>query len=134
MTKETMCMMEEELVEALREMSHYEVGSDQWNAFLSEVTVLSGKLNELHVKELEYQDKVARREMEERRNGQMAIIEMEKNDISWKRIGLELSKVVIPVLISGILYGVYQKRLLAFEENGRLTSHASRELHLPKFW
>lgn len=61
-------------------------------------------------------------------------VEEERNTISYKRMWLEIAKIVVPTVIPMIAYGVYQKKVLEFEENGKITSTPGRGMHLPKFW
>ncbi len=81
----------------------------------------------------DYYDKVERREIERLKAKEMAEIERNKQKITWGRAALELAKVIAPVIVSMIGYNEFQKRLLKFEETGRVTSTAGRDLHLPKF-
>lgn len=59
--------------------------------------------------------------------------EKDKRDAIIKG-GFDIAKVVLPVILSGICYSVFQKRLLKFEETGVVKSHASKDLHLPKIF
>ena len=133
--------MEVELKEALVEeiQNHLELintvpkGSKEQQALVQDLTRLVDSVNELNKTEYEYYDKQERREMDREKNQAMNELESKKSDLGWKRITFELAKVVIPALISIGAYDVFQKRVLKFEETGRLVTTASRELHLPKF-
>lgn len=81
----------------------------------------------------EYHDKTERRRIEEKRNDAQNETERDKQKLTWGRVGLEMAKVVVPIVVSFAGYNVFQKRVLKFEETGRITSTAGRELHLPKF-
>lgn len=80
----------------------------------------------------DYYDKEARREIEKAKNEAMAEIERNKQKLTWGRVTFETAKVVLPILVSFAGYNVFQKRILKFEETGRISSTAGRELHLPR--
>lgn len=61
-------------------------------------------------------------------------LERDKMKIGWKRAAFEMAKVTVPTIVSIVAYDIFQKRVLDFEEHGRLTSTASHELHLPRFF
>lgn len=46
---------------------------------------------------------------------------------------LEWAKVIVPTVVPIIAYGIYQERMLKFEETGTIHSKVGREMHLPKF-
>ena len=83
---------------------------------------------------MEYTDKEEKRRIEEERNKAMEQIERDKQKITWGRVGLEMSKVVVPLLIQLVAFGSYWRKTLKFEETGRITSSVGREMHFPKFW
>lgn len=107
-------------------------GSKEQQALVSDLTKLVDSVNELNKTEYEYYDKQERREIDREKNQALAELENKKSELGWKRVTFELAKVVIPSLISIGAYDLFQKRVLKFEETGRLVSTASRELHLPK--
>jgi hypothetical protein len=72
--------------------------------------------------------------IEESRNEAGIRLEQEKQKITWKRVAFELGKLVIPLGISIVHYNMAQKKVFDFEEHGRITSTAGRELHLPKIF
>ena len=84
--------------------------------------------------DMEYYDKQERRRIEENRNKAQDETERKKQELTWGRVSLEMAKVVVPLAVSIAGYNVFQKRILTFEETGRITSTAGRELHLPKFF
>lgn len=84
--------------------------------------------------DMEYYDKQERRRIEETRNKAQDETERKKQELTWGRVGLEMAKVIVPLGVSLVGYNVFQKRVLTFEETGRITSTAGRELHLPKFF
>lgn len=81
----------------------------------------------------DYYDKKERRRIEEERNKAQNQTEREKQKLTWGRAAFEMAKVVVPMVGSLIGYNIFQKRVLKFEETGRITSTAGRELHLPRF-
>lgn len=82
----------------------------------------------------DYYDKQERRRIDEERNKAMNETERKKQELTWGRVGFELVKIGIPLTVSMIGYDIFQKRVLKFEETGRLCSSASRELHLPRIF
>lgn len=62
-------------------------------------------------------------------------LEMErtKRKEAASRIAVEWAKVIIPTVVPIVAYNIFQKRVMKFEETGRICSTAGRELHLPKF-
>lgn len=60
-------------------------------------------------------------------------LEGQKLKPSWKKMLIEALKIVGPTIITMIGYDVFQRRVLYFEEHGRIASTAGRELHLPNF-
>lgn len=61
-------------------------------------------------------------------------IELDKSALNKEKVIMELIKIFGPALLSIFAYAALQKRLLKFEETGRLCTSAAREFHLPKFW
>lgn len=82
----------------------------------------------------DYEDKAERRKIEKERNEAMAEIERDKQKITWERVGLEMSKVIIPLLIQVIAFSELQKRMFIFEKTDSIHSFGGREMHLPRFW
>lgn len=81
----------------------------------------------------DYYDKQERREIERQKNEAQIAVERDKQKLTWSRIGFEMAKVVVPTLVSIFAYDVFQKRIMKFEETGRICTTAGRELHLPRF-
>ena len=133
--------MEVDLKEALVEeiQNHLDLintvqkGSKEQQALVADLTKLVDSVNELNKTEYEYYDKQERREIDREKNQALAELESKKSELGWQRVTFELCKVIIPTLVSIGAYNVFQKRVLKFEETGRLVTTASRELHLPKF-
>ena len=132
MTEETYSLLEEAAQVQLRQVTKIDPETKEGKDRL---------VNSIHLVELlintdrdnaEYYDKQERRRIEEERNKAMKETERDKQKLTWGRVGLEMAKVVVRLVVSFAGYNVFQKRILKFEETGRLTSTASRELHLPK--
>lgn len=83
---------------------------------------------------MDYCDKQDRLKVEKEKNDDMTEMERNKQKLTWGKVGLELCKVLLPTCVSIAAYDVFQKRILKFEETGRIVSTAGRELHLPKFF
>lgn len=101
---------------------------------LKVVELLSKQMEAHERAAMEYYDKEERRRIEEDKNRTNAELESKKSELTWKRVLFELTKVLLPTGLSIAAYEVFQKRLLKFEETGRLTSNASKGLNLPRFW
>lgn len=127
-------MLEESIEKRLKEIETLEPGSKERQAAVSDAKLLIAAMNETDSTMSDWTDKQEKRRIDENKNRQLAEIEAKKNSLDWKKTVLELLKVVLPTTISIIAYDQFQKRVLYFEENGRINSTAGRELHLPKFF
>ena len=67
-------------------------------------------------------------ELEREKTQTMAAAEVKKSQFSWLRFGTELAGCLIPMLVGAKIYKNRQTDLLKFEENGHLTTTASRQL------
>ncbi len=139
MTDETYSLLQEVTYRRMVTLSERLDNSSNGNGhelnekLIDEVAKLTNILNEEDKKDYEKFDKQERRRIEEERNQEMAKIEMAKQDLTWKKVIMEVAKTFGPSVLTMIGYNLFQKRILKFEETGRLTSTASRELHLPNF-
>lgn len=133
MTEETYGMLERAAQVQLKNVETLDAGSKEGKEALAmsihlvELLITADKVN------AEYYDKQERRRIEEERNKAQNETERDKQKLTWDRIGLEMAKVVVPLGMSFAGYNVFQKRVLKFEETGRISSTPGRELHLPKF-
>lgn len=134
MTDENVARLEGSLEKRLKEIETLTPGSKERQAAVQDVRALVSALNETDSTMADWTDKQEKRRIDEEKNRSMAEIEKAKSDLTWKKILLELGKILIPSCISVWAYDKFQKRLLAFEETGRVNSTAGRELHLPKFF
>lgn len=133
MNEETRNLMEEKLVEMMNELDTLKEGSDEHKNLTSDICQLATKLTEATASEMDAFDKQEKRRIDEQKNKSMTEIEKEKAGFDWRKALTETLKVVLPSVISIYAYNEFQKRILKFEETGRLTTTASRELHLPRF-
>lgn len=133
MTKETYELLEEAAQVQLKQVTKINPETKEGEEHLAKSIRLVELLINTDRDNYEYYDKDERRRIEEERNKAMNETERDKQKLTWGRVGLEMAKLVVPLLVSFAGYNVFQKRILKFEETGRLTSTASRELHLPKF-
>lgn len=133
MKDETMQLLEGRLVANLEAMAGYEATSEERKRLMAEASIIAEKIIAEEHEQYEYWDKEDKRQLEREKLEANSKVEQEKLGVTWQRAVLEIAKVVVPTVISIGAYGVFQSRVLEFEENGRITSTAGRELHLPKF-
>lgn len=137
MTEETKKLLEEQIQIGLEGLSWTCIGKDadeSRSRTVGDVAKLIEKLNEAEQNDEKRSDNQERREIDRERNQSTVELERQKQDLTWKRFGIEVAKIIIPVTVPLIAYSIYQKRLLKFEETGRVCSTAGRELHLPKIF
>lgn len=132
MNEETRILMEEKLVKLLNLVEKCD--DDQRVKVINDIRLLSTALNDSLSTDIEAFDRQEKRRIDEEKNASMAKIERAKAGFDIKKATFELVKVIIPTVISIAAYDIFQKRVLYFEENGRVSSTAGRELHLPKFF
>lgn len=113
--------------------AQYEGDSQKRGDLLADAGKLLDRLSDDKKLDIEAEDKECQRILEEMKNNDQTEIEREKLKISWKKMLPEMIKIFGPALLSFMAYDVFQKRVLYFEEHGRISSTAGRELHLPKF-
>lgn len=138
--------MEESVREQLREaldqrfkrLGQTKPGSEEEETLVKEIQSLVSALDRLNQTDFDYYDKQERREIDREKNKSLNDLEKEKAKFDWKRAGFEVVKIVVPGMIGGGFYLLAQKRVLKFEEVGRIVSSAGHDLHLPnslfKFW
>lgn len=132
MSEELKKLVEDCVVTYLKS-AQYEEDSQKRGDLLADSCKLLDKLSDDKKLDIEAEDKECRRILEEMKNNDQAEIEREKLKISWKKILPEILKILGPTVLTLFGYNVFQKRVLYFEEHGRISSTAGRELHLPKF-
>lgn len=133
MTKETYELLEAASQVQLKNVAEFETGSKEAKEALTKSLHLVELLATVDRDADEYHDKQERRRIEEERNKAQNETERDKQKLTWGRVGLEMAKVIVPLVVSFAGYNVFQKRILKFEETGRICSTAGRELRLPKF-
>lgn len=133
MTDVTYEMLEKAVQVQLEKVGTLDAGSKEGKEALVKSIHLVELLITTDKDNADYYDKQERRRIEEDRNKAMNETERDKQKLTWGRVGLEMAKVVVPLVVSFAGYNVFQKRVLKFEETGRISSTAGRELHLPKF-
>lgn len=139
-------MLEEEVVLQLREaiksrfieLEKAMPGSEEEETLVKEIQSLISALDRLNQTDIDSYDKQIRRDIESEKNKNLNDLERDKMKFDWQRAGFEVIKIVTPGVIGGAFYLMAQKRVLKFEEVGRIVSSAGRDLHLPnnlfKFW
>lgn len=130
MSNETYNELEGAVLTALEDVQNAS-GTESYGKKVADAVQLIDRLLEADKNFDESVDKAERREIDRDRNEANAQIEIEKSSLSWKKVTFELVKVFGPVLASVVSFGVFQNRMLRFEETGRFTSSVSREMHLP---
>lgn len=123
----------EEVAYHLEEIDKLGNGSKEQQAMVQDLKLLVDALNVINQNELNALNESERREIERIKNENLYELEKQKAGLGWQRVTFEMAKILIPSIISIAAYDYFQRRIIDFEENGRLTTTASRELHLPKF-
>lgn len=137
MQKETLDLLEERIVQNLNNMELHGIGSEERAAMTKETCDLVEKLNESERINLEAWDKEDRRELEREKNQNAVEIEKIKQNVTWKRAALQIGEKVIPVIVSGTIFGILGTAISKAEIDGRIpfNSRIGRILtnHLPRF-
>lgn len=134
MNKETYELLESAVQAQLNAVSNLSLDTKDGKEALTKATALTELLITADKDNYDYFDKEDRRRIEDEKNKAAAEIEREKSKLTWGRVGLEMGKVIAPMLMSLVAYNVFQKRVLKFEETGRINSTAGRELHFPRIF
>lgn len=80
---------------------------------------------EIEKMKLENQIKIEEIRAETEKNKEKPVTKMQQ--------ALEWAKVLIPTVVPIVAYGVYQRKMLEFEETGTIHTKVGREMHLPNF-
>lgn len=107
----------ERLVEILDQL---EVNSEEWKETHDRLLLVIDKMNTFNKTETEYYVKSEERELQK-------TLEKEKQKITWQRVGFEMSKIILPLLITVGVRTIERHEMYDFEEHGRLTSTAGRQ-------
>ena len=135
MQNETLDMLEEQIQRDIKRLGTF--GSNDQasrSKAVQDVAKLMEKLTEAENAMAKWTDDEERRKLDEERNKSTVELERQKQSMDWKRWLLEISKVAVPTLIPLIVWRKSFLEMLKFEETGRLTTSASRELRLPKIF
>ena len=133
MQQETYDLLERVVKNHLEELDSMNLEDENREEYYKETAGLVERLITADKDSNEAWDKQERRRIEEKRNNEANALEQDKQKLGWKKIGFEMAKVVVPVVISMVGYDIFQKRVMKYEETGRISSTAGRELHLPSF-
>lgn len=133
MKKETKELLEQELVTELKAIKTKSVNDEGHKTAMNNIKVLADVISNDEKIESDERDRAERRRIDEEKNKSLSKIESKKADVTFGKVSLEILKVAIPSVLSIVAYDIFQKRLLEFEEHGRLTTSAGKELHLPRF-
>lgn len=133
MSTETYELLELVCQSQLKNVENLDLESKEGKESLAKANTMLELLIAADKDNADYYDKQERREIEKQKNEAQITVERDKQKLTWNRIGFEMAKVVVPTLMSIFAYDIFQKRILKFEETGRITSTAGRELHLPRF-
>ena len=135
MTTETKELMEQVIVEQLMAVGTDEEGvKSQDSERIKRATILIEKLTAQEQMEHEYEIKRDKAKLEKDQLAEQQFEADTKQKSEKWRLVVEIGKVVVPAVLTVAQLAVFcdkYKELLHFEETGRLTSSASRELHLP---
>lgn len=134
MRDETYERLEASITDCLDDAYNYDPGSKERRMIFAEAMALVDRVKDIDRMNLEYYDKEDRRLIDRERNNMSIQIEETKQKIGWKRGLFEILKTMGPIAAYIFAYGKFQGRLFNYEShNGRLTSTAGKELHLPRF-
>lgn len=124
----------EEIAYHLEEIDKLSNGSQEQQRMVDDLQKLVDSLNKLNQADYDAYDKQERREIDRLKNQALYDLEKKKSELSWQRVTFEMAKIIVPTVISIGAYEHFQRRILEFEETGRINSTAGRELHLPRFF
>ena len=142
MRDETLNNLEEVINQNLERLATENISEQSRKGIVAETTALIQAMTEQEKSIYDYQDKAERIRLQEQRNEDEkfqavrdAAIEEKKVGVSPSRFILEITKVVVPTLLSGGLFLILEQQIQKFEETGRYTSLSAKLLHgnTPKF-
>ena len=134
MTKETLQLLEGQIQTDLQRISNFDDDQANRSKVVQDVTKLIEKLTEAESSNEKFVDNAERRDIDRKRNESTVALERQKQNLDWKRMSLEILKVAVPVIVPLFVWRKSFKEMVTFEETGRFTSSASRELHLPRIF
>ena len=131
----TLDLLEEQIRKDIQKLDAYPEGDDgKRSRAVQDVTKMIEKLVEAETANEKALEDQERREIDRTRNESSADIERLKQRIDWRRMILEAAKIIVPTVLPLVIWRISYKEMLQFEETGRFTSTASKELHLPKIF
>lgn len=137
MERNTLKAMEELIRKDLLELENLgptASSSDEEAALIKRIEKLSEVLTQAELANAKAVDDAERRRIDEVRNENMVQLEKQKQKMDWKRWALEVAKIVFPVMAPLVIWRKSFVEMIRFEETGRFTSSASKELRLPKIF
>lgn len=134
MTKETMELLERQIRTDLKRLDQLNEDPATRSKAVHDVSMLIERLTDAENAAEKRIDNEGRREIDKARNESTVQLERQKQDLDWKRLGLEIAKIAVPVVVPLFVWRKSFKEMVTFEETGRFTSSASRELRLPKIF
>lgn len=132
MVDDVMVLLEDRLKQSIELTKTVKLGTGEREALDNEISKISSCLLDYNRQQLEYYDKEERRRIEEKKNDEMTKVERNKQKIGWERWAFEFLKLGITIGTGMYSFFKGQSNMLNFEEHGRITTTAGRELHLPK--
>lgn len=131
----TMQRLENQIQTNLDSIGTMEEGDQNRKRLIDETNQLLDRLIQMEKDQNDAWDKQERRKLEYNKNRDTLELERLKiTSMPWKRAAVEIAKVAVPTILSGGLFWLAQTRVLKFEETGRFTSTASRQLGSPKIF
>lgn len=134
MTDVTLKMLEDQIQTEITRLQTLDDDPAKRSKAVQDIVKLVEKLTEAECASEKWYDNQERREIDKERNKTNAEIERRKLELDWKRMTLEIGKIVIPTFVPLIVWRKSFKEMITFEETGRFTSSVSRELHLPRIF
>lgn len=134
MEKETIMLLENAFINQVEEIDRGKPSKEEREAAVKRAVELGKILNQADEIYYQYETNKDRVEKEERKNKDMIELEKEKIKIPWQRTAVDVAKIVVPVIIPLVIWRKSYKEMLRFEETGRVTSNASRIIHMPKIF
>lgn len=135
MQDETFTLLEDTIQKQLLEIKGMDESQETERSKLTQDTVkLIEKMTEAETASAKWYDDQQRREIEKERNKSSIELEYHKQQMDWKRMALEIGKITVPTILPLLIWRKSFKEMLKFEETGRFTTSASRELRLPKIF
>lgn len=136
MEKETMMKLEEVFISRLEDIDqgYDKLSEDGKKMAIQQACEIGKLLNQADEIYYQYETNKDRVEKEVEKNKDMIELEEKKIKVPWQRTAIDVAKIVVPCVVPLIIWRKSFKEMLKFEETGRVTSNASRVLHMPKIF